>query len=130
MKISLLMTAILWNRSFIIKTWSRYFVDFAGSKFMLFDLNSSHVVSDYFSREQSIFEFIKLCCDIDAFCCIRFFTINMFYEKQFWLYSNKLINYFSFRHVFHYTNNFFISLFKKLRIFSKFTKFKQSKISS
>ena len=89
---------------------------------MFFTLNSFHFVSDYFL---SVLEFIKLSCNIYSFCCIRFFTVNHFHRMHIWLYCNKLINYFPFRHVFHFANNFFIRLIKKWWIFWIVTKIKQ-----
>ena len=41
---------------------------------MIFALNSSHFVFDYFLVEQSVFEFIKLSRNIHSFCRIRVFT--------------------------------------------------------
>ena len=86
------------------------------SKFMLFSLNSSHFMSEYLLVAQSVFKFIKLSRNIYSFCCTRFFTINILYGIHFWLSSNKLANYFSFRLIFHFTNNFFITLIKKFWI--------------
>ena len=35
--------------------------------------------------KQSVFEFIKLSCNIHSFCRIRFFTINIFHGMHLWL---------------------------------------------
>ena len=72
--------------------------------------------SNYFLVVQSVLEFIELSCNIHFFRRVRLFTINIFHGIHLWLLSNKLINYFSFWLVFHFTNNFFISLIKKLWI--------------
>ena len=56
---------------------------FRSTYFMYFAFNFSHFISRYFFIEQSVFKFTKLSCDILSFCCIRFFTINIFLWNTF-----------------------------------------------
>ena len=73
---------------------------------MFFALNYFHFVSDYFLVKQSVFELLNYAI-FTPFAVLDSLPSIFFIEY-------KLINYFSFRHVFHFTNNFVISLIKKL----------------